>query len=150
MKSPSYAPEARFLKALSHPKRLEIVHLLGQRQLTAGEIETMTGWPQANLSQHLRELKLAKIIVAIRQGKNIHYRLTNPKFLTIGATLATISAPRKATAREGSRTVVQDVVCGMWVEPVAAKWQTLYKGATYFFCAAGCQKNFVRSPERYV
>lgn len=150
MKHSTYATEARFLKALSHPKRLEIVHLLGHRQLTAGEIERMTGFPQANLSQHLRDMKIAKVIVAVRRGRHITYRLTHPNFLQIGSSLAAISAPRKATAREMSRREVQDPVCGMWVEPAAAKWQTLYKGATYFFCASGCQRHFLRSPKKYV
>ncbi len=150
MNTSAYTIEAGFLKALGHPKRLEIIHLLSHRQLTAGAIERMTGYPQANLSQHLRELKLAKIIIAERQGKNIRYRLTNPQFLTISKTLTSLSTPQKAKARGTTQTEFQDPVCGMWVEPAAAKWQSLYKGATYFFCASGCQHSFIHSPGRYV
>jgi YHS domain-containing protein len=150
MPGATYTNEARILKALGHPKRLEILQLVHQRQLTAGEIERMTGWPQANLSQHLHALKLAKVIIAVRQGKHIRYRLAHPSFTQIIATVTATSAPRKATAREIHRTEVQDLVCGMWVEPAAASWQAIYKGATYFFCASGCYRQFTKSPERYV
>lgn len=150
MKTSSFTTEANMLKALGNPKRLEIVHLLGHQHLTASQMQDMTGFPQANLSQHLRELKEANVVVAVRQGKNIVYRLAHPNFGHIIQTLATTSAPRKATHREIHRTEVQDLVCQMWVEPAAAKWQTIYKGATYFFCASGCQKQFLKSPERYV
>lgn len=150
MKQAAFQHEAAMLKALSHPKRLEIVHLLGHRELTATEIQRMTGFPQANLSQHLRELKVARVIVAERESKNIKYRLAHPSFLQINKILRETSAPQKPKSRDTNATAVQDLVCGMWVEPTATKFQTIYKGATYFFCASGCQHRFVKSPELYV
>jgi DNA-binding transcriptional ArsR family regulator len=149
MKALAFLHESKTLKALSHPKRLEIVHLLASRELTATDIQRMTGFPQANLSQHLRELKVARVIVAERDSKNIRYRLAHPSFLQISKILQETSAPQKPKSRETKKSEVQDVVCGMWVEPAATKFQTIYKGATYFFCASGCQKHFVKSPETY-
>ncbi len=149
MKVSVFQHETKVLKALSHPKRLEIVHLLGSRELTATDIQRMTGFPQANLSQHLRELKVARIIVAERESKNIRYRLAHPSFLQITKILQETSAPQKAKTRETKKSEVQDLVCRMWVEPAGTPFQTIYKGATYFFCASGCQKHFVTSPEKY-
>ncbi len=150
MKSHTYTTEARILKALSNPKRLEIIHLLGHRDLTATDIQRMTGFPQANLSQHLRELKLARVIVAVRKSRFIHYRVAHRDVLHMLKMLEDVSSHRAATKHETSRSEVQDLVCQMWVEPSSAKWQTIYKGATYFFCASGCQKHFMKSPEKYV
>ena len=150
MTSAVFHHEAATLKALANPKRLEIVYLLGQRQLTASEIEQMTGFPQANLSQHLRELKEGRIIVAERSGKNIRYRLTHPNFRRLAKILAETTTPKPAQNRETQPSEVQDPVCGMWVEPASARWQNLYKGATFFFCASGCYHRFRKSPTVYV
>lgn len=149
MTTAGFRQEASILKALGHPKRLEIVHLLSRRQLTATDIQRMTGFPQSNLSQHLRELKVARVVVADRNGKNISYRLTHPNFLQLTQVVHDLRAPKAAQARETNKTEVQDPVCGMWVEPAAARWQTLYKGATIFFCASGCLQRFQKTPVRY-
>lgn len=150
MTKANFRQEAGVLKALSHPKRLEIVHLLSHRVLTATDIQRMTNFPQANLSQHLRELKVARVIVADRAGKHISYRLSHPNFLRLTRLVEELGTPKSAQPRETNTTEVQDPVCEMWVEPAAAKWQSLYKGATYFFCASGCYHRFQKSPVAYV
>jgi YHS domain-containing protein len=42
-----------------------------------------------------------------------------------------------------------DPVCGMEVEPATAAATSNYKGATYYFCAKGCKKEFDSNPEKY-
>lgn len=150
MTSSVFQLEARVLKALAHRKRLEIIHLLHDRELTATEIQRMTGFPQANLSQHIGLLKAAQVVVAVRQGKNIHYRLSHQNFWRISGLLAESRIAHPAQKRETRRSQFQDPVCQMWVEPAATHWQTLFKGATYFFCASGCRQRFLKSPQRYV
>ncbi len=149
MKTIPFAAEAAMLKALAHPKRLEIIHLLHNRELTASEIQRMTGFPQANLSQHLTLLKEAQVVVAVRTGKNIRYRLSHPNFFFISKLVEESRATRPAQKKESSHTQVQDPVCGMWVEPAATHWQALYKGATFFFCASGCEQRFIKTPKKY-
>jgi YHS domain-containing protein len=46
--------------------------------------------------------------------------------------------------------MVKDLVCGMDVEEKTAKYKTIYKGETYYFCAPGCKKVFEDNPEKYV
>lgn len=150
MKTRVFHTEAKVLQALANPKRLEVVHLLHDHALSASEIQRMTGFPQANLSQHLTVLKEAQVIVAVRSGKSIRYRLSHPNFGRIGHLLDEIRSEPTAHRHETHRRQVQDPVCGMWVEPAATKWQELYKGATYFFCASGCQRHFVKTPHTYV
>jgi len=43
-----------------------------------------------------------------------------------------------------------DPVCKMQVEENKAKWTTVYKGKTYYFCAMGCKIAFEKDPEKYL
>ena len=63
------------LKALSDPVRREILELLKQRRMAAGEICDHFGITAAAISRHLSELKEADLIRDDRQGKYIFYEL---------------------------------------------------------------------------
>ncbi|HET9790921.1 MAG TPA: heavy metal translocating P-type ATPase [Candidatus Angelobacter sp.] len=43
---------------------------------------------------------------------------------------------------------VQDVVCGMWVEPEKARGKAEYQGKTFYFCSPRCEEKFKADPER--
>jgi len=43
-----------------------------------------------------------------------------------------------------------DPVCKMDVDETTAKFKTVYKDETYYFCAIGCKKAFEENPEEYV
>ncbi len=43
-----------------------------------------------------------------------------------------------------------DPVCKMDVEVETAKYISEYKGETYYFCSAGCQREFEENPANYV
>lgn len=43
-----------------------------------------------------------------------------------------------------------DPVCGMEVDPAAAKWTYEYNGKTYYFCGKGCMLEFRDDPEKYL
>ena len=54
---------------------------------------------------------------------------------------------------ETSATRMTDPVCGMTVEPAAAKAAGLtaeHEGVTYYFCGQGCMLEFRDSPDRYL
>lgn len=46
--------------------------------------------------------------------------------------------------------MAKDPVCCMDLDEKKAAATSLYKGETYYFCAAGCKKAFDANPERYV
>jgi YHS domain-containing protein len=46
--------------------------------------------------------------------------------------------------------MAKDLVCDMDVDEKTAKWKTVYKGKTYYFCAPGCKAEFEENPEKYV
>lgn len=43
----------------------------------------------------------------------------------------------------------QDPVCGMSVDPKTALSAT-HEGQTYYFCSAGCKKQFEDNPAQYI
>ena len=63
------------LKALSDPVRREILELLKQRRMAAGEISDHFDITAAAISRHLSVLKDADLIRDDRQGKFIYYEL---------------------------------------------------------------------------
>jgi rhodanese-related sulfurtransferase len=68
---------ARVGKALSSPKRLEIVDLLAQGERPVEEIARETSMSVASASQHLQALKAARMVEARREGLYIHYHLSD-------------------------------------------------------------------------
>src|ERR671910_3449323 len=72
-----FAHFARIGKALSSPRRLEIVDLLAQGERTVEEIARETSMSVASTSQHLQALKGARMVEARREGLYVHYRLAD-------------------------------------------------------------------------
>ena len=62
-------------KALNDPTRREILALLQQRDMTAGEIAEKfhISWP--SISHHLDLLKQANLVVAEKEGQYVYYSL---------------------------------------------------------------------------
>jgi ArsR family transcriptional regulator len=67
---------ARF-KLLAEPLRLKILHALWEGELTVGEIVTVTGALQANVSKHLGILQLAGLVRRRRVGLNMYYAIAD-------------------------------------------------------------------------
>src|SRR3989339_1665460 len=76
-----YKIHAEMCKVFSNPTRLEILNLLRDKELSVTELVGKTKLSQANISQHLSIMKSKGIVVSNRKGKNIYYKLTNPKII---------------------------------------------------------------------
>ena len=72
---------AEMCKVFSNPTRLEILNLLRDKEMSVTELIKKTKLSQANISQHLSIIKSKGIVASSRKGKNICYRLTNPKII---------------------------------------------------------------------
>lgn len=72
-----YEQFARLGKALSAPKRLELLDLLGQAPRTVEALGDQAGISVANASQHLQVLRAARLVEAERKGLYIEYRLAD-------------------------------------------------------------------------
>jgi ArsR family transcriptional regulator, virulence genes transcriptional regulator len=71
--------QADICLALANPKRLQILNLLKDGEMSAGEMVKAMQIAKANLSQHLSILRQKGIVLTRREGTNIYYHITNPK-----------------------------------------------------------------------
>lgn len=76
-----YDLHADVCKIFSNAKRLEIISMLKDREMSAGELIEKTGLSKANLSQHMTVLKARGVILTRREGVNIYYCISNPKII---------------------------------------------------------------------
>ena len=76
-----YKIHAELCKVFSNPTRLEILNLLRDKEMSVTKLIEKTRLSQANISQHLSIMKSKGIVISDRKGKNIYYRLTNPKIV---------------------------------------------------------------------
>jgi rhodanese-related sulfurtransferase len=70
-----YEQFARIGKAVSSPKRLELLDLLCQGERTVEVLAKETGLTVANASQHLQVLRAARLVEAEKLGLFVTYRL---------------------------------------------------------------------------
>ncbi|EKD25850.1 MAG: hypothetical protein ACD_79C01469G0008 [uncultured bacterium] len=76
-----YELHAQMCKIFTSPKRLEILNLLRDKELSVTELMGKAGISQANLSQHLGILREKGIVKTKRDGTTIYYSLTNCKII---------------------------------------------------------------------
>ena len=72
---PDYETISRRLKLLAHPERLRILDALRRDAECVCHLETLLGKPQPYISQQLRLLKQASLIIDEKEGQNVYYRL---------------------------------------------------------------------------
>ena len=85
-----YTTLADRLKLLAHPERLRILDVLRREPECVCHLEAALHKPQPYISQQLRRLRKAGIVVDERDGMNIFYRLADDQVrqvldLTLGA-----------------------------------------------------------------
>lgn len=78
IKDAIYGQLASLTKALSSPKRLEIIDLLCQGEKSVEAIAEGAHLGIKNASAQLKELRSARLVEARRQGKNVFYRIADP------------------------------------------------------------------------
>ena len=76
-----YLLHAEMCKEFSNPIRLEILNLLRDKEMSVTELIKISKLSQTNISQHLSIMKSKGIVGSERKGKNIYYRLSNPKII---------------------------------------------------------------------
>jgi rhodanese-related sulfurtransferase/DNA-binding MarR family transcriptional regulator len=86
-----YEQVARVGKALSSPKRLEILEMLAQGEKAVETISNEVGIDNKLASAHLKALKEARLVQTRRDGKRIFYRLTGSDVAQLGITLRQVA-----------------------------------------------------------
>lgn len=150
---------SELLKALAHPRRLEIVQLLRDQELCVSDIYEMLELPQANISQHLMILRDAGVVTTKRDGKQILYTLANPKIVIASDLLREVLieqhqgselADNLTLTMKDLVPLVHDPVCKMRLSPKTASFSHTHENENYYFCASGCLKKFKGAPHKYV
>ncbi|MDP3724513.1 MAG: metalloregulator ArsR/SmtB family transcription factor [bacterium] len=149
---------AQLLQALAHPKRLEILQLLRNKELSVSDIQTMLSLPQANLSQHLQILRAAGVVETRKNGKQIYYHLSHLNFAEASDRIREILIERHkdspladefTTSMTDLVPLALDPVCGMRLSPKTASFAAKYNGRASYFCASRCHDRFLKHPEKY-
>lgn len=76
-----------FLKKLANPDRLMVACALVEGERSVRELEDLLGIRQPGLSQQLGELREAGLIVGRKAGKQVFYRLADPRVETFITTM---------------------------------------------------------------
>ena len=135
-----FTKEASFIKALAHPSRLEIIHLLRSHALTVNQMVQMLGARQAYVSQQLVILKKAKVITGHRDGKEIYYEIADPRIMEASDSLYSLVSNKPLSA--APEPIVIDPICNMELTPASANYTEEYNGVRHYFCGKGCLKEF--------
>lgn len=69
---------ARVGKALSSPRRIELVDLLAQGERSVDALARLTGMNVTTASAHLQALRRANLVTTRRDGTRVFYRLAGP------------------------------------------------------------------------
>jgi YHS domain-containing protein/DNA-binding transcriptional ArsR family regulator len=153
-----FVKHAQVLQAMAHPKRLEIINLLRDKELSVSAIQDMLALKQAYLSQHLMVLRKAGVLKTTKKGKEVLYQLKYPQLTQASDAIREILIEQSKTKSE--REVVSldinqlvplhiDPVCKMRIPTKTAGATYSYQGINYYFCATGCLKKFKLNPEIY-
>jgi rhodanese-related sulfurtransferase/DNA-binding transcriptional ArsR family regulator len=81
---------AAIAKAVAHEHRLELLEALAQGERSVETLANCAGVTVANASQHLQQMRRAGLIAARRDGKFVHYRLSDAAVLDLIAVLTGI------------------------------------------------------------
>lgn len=85
-----YAYHAEMCQVFSHPKRLELINVLRDKEMSAGELGQALGLSPANLSQHLTMMKERRILTSRKEGNMVYYRVNDLRLLQAFELLRTI------------------------------------------------------------
>ncbi|MDA8113439.1 MULTISPECIES: ArsR/SmtB family transcription factor [Acidithiobacillus] len=89
-----YAQVARIGKAVSSPKRLELIELLAQEEKSVEQLASGAEISVKLASAHLKELRMAHLVEARREGKNVYYRLAGDAVADFLVTIRTLAEDR--------------------------------------------------------
>jgi len=73
--------QASLCKIMSNPRRVRILRLLEQGEMSVGEIVEMTGLRKAAVSQNLAPMRKLGIVEYRRDGQKIFYRIKARKIV---------------------------------------------------------------------
>lgn len=77
----AYRRNAETYKILANSKRLEILNLLREQEMSVDDLIKTLGVSKANVSQHLALLRHAHLVTVRREGLNGFYNIIDPRIV---------------------------------------------------------------------
>ncbi|MFL5495692.1 MAG: ArsR/SmtB family transcription factor [Gemmatimonadales bacterium] len=102
-----YTQFARIGQAVSSPKRLELLDLLGQGEKTVEQLAERTATAVKNTSAHLRALRQARLVETRRDGTYVWYRLADEAVAAFLLALQALGRHRYAEIREVAESYLE-------------------------------------------
>lgn len=94
----------RLLKALAEPTRMRIAMLLTHGELCVCDLTATLDLPQSTVSRHMAVMRTAQIVMDRREGKWVHYRLSQePLASQIATVLEQVLLPEEPYASDRRR-----------------------------------------------
>ena len=81
MEDQIYLYHAEMCQVFSHPKRLEVINILRDGEMSVTELADKLKITVGNLSQHLSMMKERHILLSRKEGNMVYYRIANPKLI---------------------------------------------------------------------
>jgi len=97
--------QARFLKCIGEPTRLQILKLLAEGERCVGELTSVLNKEQSLISHHLRALKECNIVKERQEAQKVYYKLRDVR-------LARLIIDSEALMKELSLCECQEVNYG--------------------------------------
>ncbi|MCL7461359.1 metalloregulator ArsR/SmtB family transcription factor [Pseudomonas sp. NW5] len=88
---------AQLLRVLGNPDRLLLLCQLAGGERSVGELQATLGILQPTLSQQLAVLRREALVSTRRDGKQIHYQISDPEALAVIGTLYHLFCPKEDT-----------------------------------------------------
>lgn len=106
LKNLLYEQVARIGKAVSSPKRLELVELLCQGEKSVDRLSSEAAMSVKLASAHLKALRAARLVDARREGKNVYYRLADEQVAALWVALRLAAEARLTSLQAAMRALV--------------------------------------------
>jgi len=90
-------------RALADPTRREILRLLRQGEMSAGDLAKHFDMSKPSMSHHFTVLKNAQLVTNRRDGQLIYYTLNTTIMQDLAAVLWDLFSPAAAEGKEGSQ-----------------------------------------------
>ena len=103
-REPGLTATAQLFKVLGHESRLWLLRLLEERSRTVGALAEATDMSQPLVSQHLRTLRQAGLVTAVRDGKEVTYHIADHHVTHVIADALVHSQEPSPTAGAEERT----------------------------------------------
>ena len=102
-----YEQFARIGKAISSPRRLELLDLLCQGPRTVEVLAKESGLTVANASQHLQVLHSARLVATEKEGLFVTYRLADPAVCEFFRAMRVLAESRLAEVEQIKRRFLE-------------------------------------------